>query len=90
MRAWLLFLTKRKRGLRSRLGLLERSVRETLKVLRETDERLYECAVRGTREVEKRFPLVMRIPTDTLPTKGWNYRWSPLNIKGHGGVSQPG
>jgi hypothetical protein len=59
-------------------------------VLKETDERLHTLAITGTKEVEKRFPLVMRIPTDTLPTLRWNYRWSPTNIRGVGGVAKSG
>jgi hypothetical protein len=61
-----------------------------MKVLRETNEKLYGVAVSGARETEKRFPLVMRIPTHTLPTQMWNYKWTPANIKGMGGVAKPG
>jgi hypothetical protein len=89
-RAWLLFQAKRKRGRMNRLELLEMNVRRTLQVLRETDRKLYDAAVAGTREVERRFPLVTRIPTDTLPSTGWNYKWTPMNIKGVGGVTQAG
>ena len=73
-----------------RLRRLEASVAETMKVLRETDEKLYALAVSGAREVEKRFPLVMRIPTNTLPTKWWNYTWSSRGIQSPGGVAKPG
>jgi hypothetical protein len=72
------------------MNRLEDSIASTMKVLRETDEKLYNTAVSGTREAEKRFPLVMRIPTDTLPTQWWNYKWTPVNIKGLGGVVTPG
>ena len=89
-RAWLLFQQQRRRKKVARLRLLEESVARTMAVLKETDERLYALAVSGSREVEKRFPLVMRIPTDTLPKQWWNYRWSPTNIKGVGGVANPG
>jgi len=70
--------------------MLEDSVARTMKVLRETDRKLYDIAVSGSREVEKRFPLVMRIPTETLPSQWWNYKWTPSNIKGVGGVAKPG
>jgi len=70
--------------------LLEDSIARTMKVLRETDSKLYDIAVSGTREVEKRFPLVMRIPTDTLSSQWWNYKWTPANIKGLGGIAKSG
>jgi hypothetical protein len=73
-----------------RLRRLEASVAETMQVLRETDEKLYALAVSGAREVEKRFPLIMRVPTNTLPTKWWNYTWSSKDIQGPGGVVKPG
>ena len=90
MRAWLLFQQQRRRDKIARLGLLERGVRETMRVLRETDAKLYDAAVSGTREIERRFPLVMRIPTETLPRGYWNHKWTALNIKGLGGVAVPG
>ena len=69
---------------------MEGSVKEAMKVLRATDLRLYDLAVSGAREQEMRFPLVMRIPTETLPNKVWNYDWNASNIKGIGGVARPG
>lgn len=60
----------------------------TMKVLRETDTRLYDLAVSAAREEEQRFPLVMRIPTETLPSKVWNYNWTASNIKGVGGIAR--
>ena len=89
-RAWLLFQSRRRRQKMRRLSMLQDSLVRTVKFLRETDENLYGMAVSGTREPEKRFPLVMRIPTNTLPTKWWNYKWTPANIKGLGGVAKPG
>lgn len=70
--------------------MLQDSIAQTMKFLRETDEYLYGMAVSGSREMEKRFPLVMRIPTNTLPSPWWNYKWTPGNIKGLGGVAKPG
>jgi len=89
-RAWLLFRSQQHREKMGRLRRLEASVAETMKVLRETDDKLYAQAVSGARQVEKRIPLVMRIPTNTLPTKWWNYTWSPHNIQGTGGVAKSG
>jgi hypothetical protein len=70
--------------------MLEGSVEKTMEVLRETDNWLYDLAVSAGREEEPRFPLVMRIPTETLPTKAWNYSWNNSNIKGVGGVAKGG
>jgi large subunit ribosomal protein L40 len=89
-RAWLLFQQRRRKARITRLKELQDSVANTLKFLKETDEKLYAMAVSGTRERERRFPLVMRIPTDTLPSRYWNYKWTPVNIKGVGGVAKPG
>jgi hypothetical protein len=89
-RAWMMFQNERRKARLTRLSNLEESVAGTMKALWETDEKLYNEAVAGTREVEKRFPLVMRIPTDTLPTTWWNYKWTSANIKGLGGVAPPG
>lgn len=89
-RAWLLFQQQRRRSKVQKLRLLEDSLSDTMAALKETDERLYAQAVSGSREVEKRFPLVMRIPTETLPSQWWNYRWSPANIKGVGGIAKSG
>jgi large subunit ribosomal protein L40 len=86
----MMFRNEQRRARIGRLKRLEDSIARTMKVLRETDALLYTAAVSGTREVEKRFPLVMRIPTDTLPTQWWNYKWTPVNIKGLGGVVTPG
>jgi hypothetical protein len=88
-RAWLLFQQQRRRQKVTKLKNLENSVARTLAVLKETDEKLYASAVSGSREEEKRFPLVMRIPTETLPTR-WNYRWTPMNIRGVGGIAKSG
>jgi large subunit ribosomal protein L40 len=74
----------------AKLQSLQDSVHRTLMELRATDEKLYNIAVVGTRETEKRFPLVMRIPTHTLPLKRWNYSFNRTNIKGDGGVAKPG
>jgi large subunit ribosomal protein L40 len=74
----------------AKLQSLQDSIHRTLMELRATDERLYNIAVAGTRETEKRFPLVMRIPTHTLPLKRWNYAFNRTNIKGDGGVAKPG
>jgi hypothetical protein len=89
-RAWLLFQSRRRREKLRRLSILQNSLVRTMKFLRETDENLYGMAVSGSRETEKRFPLVMRIPTNTLPSKWWNYNWTAANIKGAGGVAKPG
>lgn len=89
-RAWMMFQSARRRTKIRRLKLLEKSIAETMKVLKETDENLYALAVSGARHEEKRFPLVMRIPTDTLPSNRWNYKWTNMNIKGAGGVVKPG
>jgi len=89
-RAWLLFQKNRRRAKIGKLRVLESSIARTMKVLRETDSKLYDVAVSGTREVEKRFPLVMRIPTETLPSQWWNYKWTASNIKGVGGVAKTG
>jgi large subunit ribosomal protein L40 len=89
-RAWLLFQGQRRREKMRRLRLLESSISNAIKALKETDDRLYIAAVTGAREEEKRFPLVMRIPTNTLPKKWWNYSWSGRHIKGAGGVAKPG
>ena len=89
-RAWLLFQSRRRREGTRRLSMLQDSLVRTMKFLRETDEYLYGMAVSGSRETEKRFPLVMRIPTNTLPSRWWNYKWIPVNIKGLGGVAKPG
>lgn len=89
-RAWLLFQQRRRRKRLRQLKDLQDSIANSLKFLMETDERLYAMAVSGAREKEKRFPLVMRIPTNTLPTRYWNYKWTPSNIKGAGGVAKPG
>jgi len=70
--------------------MLEGSVEKTMEVLRETDNWLYDLAVSAGREEEPRFPLVMRIPAETLPTKAWNYSWNNSNIKGVGGVAKGG
>jgi len=89
-RMWLLFQNRRRRSRLTRLELLEKSISKTMKVLRETDEQLYNRAVAGARDEEKRFPLVMRIPTDTMPLNYWNYGWTNENIRGIGGVVKPG
>jgi large subunit ribosomal protein L40 len=89
LRAWNLFRSKQRRERMGRLSRLQASVAETLKVLKETDETLYAQAVSGAREEEKRFPLVMRIPTNSMPTRWWNYSWTSRNIVGTGGVSKP-
>jgi large subunit ribosomal protein L40 len=89
-RAWLLFRSQQRRQKVAQLRRLEVSVAETIKVLRATDEKLYARAVSGAREVEKRFPLVMRIPTDTLATRPWNYLWSAIEVPVMGGVVKPG
>ena len=89
-RAWLLFQKQRRREKMRRLCNLQESVHKTMKVLFEIDNRLYDIAVTGTREGEKRFPLVMRMPTNTLRKKFWNYGWNAFNIKGIGGVAKPG
>lgn len=89
-RAWMLFQAQRRKQKILRLKALEDSIAKTMKVLRETDENLYAMAVQGAREEEKRFPLVIRIPTDTLSRPSWNYKWTPANIKGIGGVAKPG
>lgn len=89
-RAWMMLRRKRTFKKIRRLRMLEESVRGTMKVLRETDERLYSLAVSGARQTEKRFPLVMRIPTETLPRRVWNYNWTSAGIKGIGGVAKPG
>jgi large subunit ribosomal protein L40 len=86
----MMFQNERRKARMTRLSKLEESVAGTMKALWETDEKFYNQAVAGTREVEKRFPLVMRIPTDTLPTQWWNYKWTSANIKGLGGVAPPG
>ena len=88
-RAWLLFQSRRRREKMRRLSMLHKSLVQTMKLLRETDEYLYGMAVSGSRETEKRFPLVMRIPTNTLPSPWWNYKWTAANIKGLGGVAKP-
>ena len=89
-RAWLLVQSRRRRRQITRLRQLERSVTETMRVLKKTDLRLYDLAVSAGREEEQRFPLVMRIPTETLPTRVWNYSWNASNIKGVGGIAKPG
>jgi len=89
-RAWMLFRQRARRAKLARLQALQDSIHRTLMELRATDENLYNIAVSGTRETEKRFPLVMRIPTHTLPLKRWNYSWNRENIKGVGGVATPG
>src|SRR5271170_5218889 len=89
-RAWILVQSRRRRSRIGKLRVLERSVEKTMQVLRETDMWLYDLAVSAGREEEPRFPLVMRIPTETLPTKAWNYSWNNSNIKGVGGVAKGG
>src|SRR5277367_1446352 len=89
-RAWLLVQGRRRRSRIGKLRVLEGSVEKTMKVLRETDLRLYDLAVSAGREEEQRFPLVVRIPTETLPTKVWNYSWTNSNIKGVGGIAKGG
>ena len=87
-RAWMLVQSRKRRSRISRLRVLEASVAKTMKALRETDRRLYDLAVSGAREEEQRFPLVMRIPSETLPTTVWNYNWTASNIKGVGGIAK--
>jgi Mitochondrial ribosomal protein L28 len=89
-RAWMMFRGKLRQEKVARLQSLQDSIHRTLMELRATDEGLYNIAVAGTRETEKRFPLVMRIPTHTLPLKRWNYSFNGTNIKGDGGVARPG
>ncbi|KAJ1990531.1 hypothetical protein H4R33_001674 [Dimargaris cristalligena] len=74
-RAWQLYTTQQatQRDLASR-AKFER-IQTAFEELRQTDYRLFKGAV--NKDTTLLFPRAMKAPTETPPTKGWNYSYVP-------------
>lgn len=73
--AWRLHQRDEKLATEARLKGQYELVKEACEELKMIDPALYDKAT--AREVGKRFSLELRVPTETPPTKVWDFEWTP-------------
>ena len=72
-RAWNLYQRKTRTAREKELERQYNKIRDACEELGQTDERLYRIAV--SKKGAGMYPIELRIPTDTPPRSGWNYKW---------------
>lgn len=73
--AWKIFLRDENAVRMARLEAQHRKIAEACETLKDIDAGLFAAAT--AREVGKRFPMELRVPTDTPPREPWPSTWTP-------------